>query len=47
MSLPVQYHNAHLPIKYFLTSYRALSDGRSGIRILEKQVDTENSLLFE
>ena len=47
MTVPLQYSNHHMPVKYFLASYRALSDGRSGIRHLEDQLQTATSLLSE
>ncbi|EIM73496.1 hypothetical protein A33O_14946 [Nitratireductor aquibiodomus RA22] len=48
MTLPSQYPNHHVPIKYFLASYRALSDGRTGVRLLEEKLDkSSRSLLSE
>jgi hypothetical protein len=45
MTLPLQYHNRYVAVKYFLNSYRALSDGRTGIGLLEERLGT-NSFLF-
>lgn len=36
MTVPTRYAGLYIPVKYFLSSYRALSDGRSGIRQLEE-----------
>lgn len=47
MTVPAEYANHYAPVKYFLASYRALSDGRSGIRELEERLNTENSPLSE
>jgi hypothetical protein len=38
VTLPTKYHNTYLPVKYFLNSYRALSDGRFGIEQLDRQI---------
>lgn len=35
MPVPVKYQNLYLPVKFFLGSYRAYSDGMSAIRMLE------------
>ncbi len=35
------------PVKYFLTSYRALSDGRSGIRHLEQYLNSSKLVLSD
>jgi hypothetical protein len=35
----MEYANSYMPVKYFLASYRALSDGRSGIHHLEQQLE--------
>ena len=40
MSVPLKYRNLYVPIKYFLTSYRALSDGRRGIRHLDDYLNS-------
>lgn len=45
MTLPSQYPNHYVPVKYFLASYRALSDGRSGIRDLEEKLRSAKVLL--
>jgi len=48
MTLPSQYSNHYVPVKYFLASYRALSDGRTGVRLLEEKLETSTrSLLSE
>lgn len=47
MTVPKKYSNSYAPVKYFLSSYRALSDGRSGIRHLEEQVEKAKILLYE
>ena len=38
MTVPFDYANTYIPVKYFLTSYRAFSDGKSGVRYLEKHL---------
>lgn len=45
MTILLQHHNRFAPVKYFLNSYRALSDGRSGIGLLEEKLRS-NSFLF-
>ena len=45
--VPSKYANNYLPVKYFLASYRALSDGRSGIRHLEELLNEATGLLSE
>lgn len=47
MTVSTTYANSYIPVKYFLSSYRALSDGRSGIRHLEEQLATTTFLLSE
>lgn len=48
MTLPSQYPSHHVPVKYFLASYRALSDGRTGVRLLEEKLEkSTRSLLSE
>jgi hypothetical protein len=48
MTLPSQYPHHHVPVKYFLASYRALSDGRTGIGVLEEKLEkSTRSLLSE
>ena len=39
--------NYYPPVKYFLTSYRALSDGRSGIRHLEQYLNSSKLVLSD
>lgn len=46
MTLPSQYPHHHVPVKYFLASYRALSDGRTGIRLLEEKLEKSSIDLF-
>lgn len=38
----VRFQHRHIPVKYFLNSYRALSDGRSGVRQLQEMMETEH-----
>lgn len=45
MTVTLEYRNRFLPIKYFLSSYRALSDGQVGLRTLEQHVKSTD-LLF-
>jgi hypothetical protein len=45
LTLPVKYANTYLPIKYFLNSYRALSDGRTAVSLLNEKVQDSSSLL--
>ncbi|MFC4624270.1 hypothetical protein ACFO1V_03355 [Daeguia caeni] len=47
MTVPKEYANIFMPVKYFLSSYRALSDGRSGIRNLEERLTSATSYLSE
>lgn len=47
MTAPLTYRHNFIPTKYFLSSYRALSDGRSGIRHLQDRVASADTLLFE
>ncbi|WP_143007078.1 hypothetical protein [Ancylobacter rudongensis] len=47
MTLPQNYRHNYIPTKYFLSSYRALSDGRSGIRNLNDRLKSVDTLLFE
>ncbi|MEP0713464.1 MAG: hypothetical protein ABJC55_16230 [Algoriphagus sp.] len=42
-----EYRNRYVPVKYFLNSYRAYSDGRNGIDHLEKYLATENILVSD
>jgi len=46
MTVPDKYANTYLPVKYFLSSYRALSDGRSGIQQLEEKL-ASSTFLFD
>lgn len=46
MTVPQKYANHFMPVKYFLASYRALSDGRGGIGQLEEQLSSAGTLLF-
>jgi hypothetical protein len=45
MTLPVQYSHHYVPVKYFLNSYRAISDGRNGVRQLEQLLQSSQPLL--
>lgn len=47
MTVPQDYSNVYMPVKLFLTSYRALSDGNGGIRHLQQHLETESFPLFE
>lgn len=47
MTAPDKFRNHFAPVKYFLSSYRALSDGRSGIRQLEQRIEQTTVLLSE
>lgn len=47
MTLPNHFENHYVPVKYFLASYRALSDGRSGVRHLEHLLENSSFLLSE
>lgn len=47
MAVPKSYANNYVPIKYMLSSYRALSDGRSGIAHLESLLANPRYLLSE
>jgi len=42
MAVPSQYSHLHLPVKYFLSSYRALSDARTGIEQLRDRLTLDN-----
>ncbi len=45
MTLPIKYNEIYLPVKYFLSSYRAFLDGRSGIRDLEQHIQQSQATL--
>ena len=47
MTVPLEYSNTYIPVKYFLISYRALSDGKTGIRHLEEHLQSSAILLSE
>lgn len=47
MTVPLKYAHFYSPVKYFLISYRALSDGKSGIHSLENYLQSSTILLFE
>jgi|SRR6185312_2870868 len=47
MTTPSNYAHVTVPVKYFLNSYRALVDGRSGIRCLENHLASQFNLLSE
>ena len=45
MVLPLQFQHHFIEVKYFLNSYRAMSDGEVGIRLLEEKL-AEETFLF-
>ncbi len=45
--VPDKYYNTYVPVKYFLTSYRALSDGKAGILALEDLLVSPKLFLSE
>ncbi|MER9776274.1 hypothetical protein [Mesorhizobium sp. M0220] len=47
MTVPTKYANSYVPVKYFLSSYRALSDGRSGIHHLDERLAEATFLVSE
>lgn len=47
MTVPDKYSNIYMPVKYFRSSYRALYDGRSGIRHLEEKLTASKFFLSE
>ena len=47
MTVPLKYRNIYMPVKYFLTSYGALSDGKTGVRLLEEHLQSATILLSE
>ncbi len=47
MTVPPKFGNIYTPVKYFLTSYRALSDGKTGVRLLEEHLQSATILLSE
>jgi len=47
MTLPDQYANIELPIKFMLNSYRALCDGKRGIDHLEEYLNSSEFLLSD
>lgn len=47
MTISNEYANRFVPLKFYLSSYRALSDGRSGIGSLERRLDEAKSFLSE
>ena len=47
MTVPLKYRNTYVPVKYFLTSYRALSDGMIGVRHLEEYLQSSTFLLSD
>jgi hypothetical protein len=47
MSVPLKYYNMYAPVKLFLSSYRALSDGQSGVRELEEKLYQDRILLSD
>ena len=47
MTLPPQYGHAFFPVKYFLSSYRALSDGQAAVRHLEEYLQSSEVRLSD
>ena len=47
MAVPHKYVDNYVPVKFFLTSYRALSDGKTGVRHLEQHLQSSEILLSE
>lgn len=46
MTVPTKFANTYVPVKYFLSSYRALSDGRGGIVHLDEFVNSSQHFLL-
>lgn len=44
--VPDKYANHYMPVKYFLSSYRALCDGRRGVEQLERRVETTETFFL-
>ncbi|WP_299872365.1 hypothetical protein [uncultured Sulfitobacter sp.] len=47
MTVPAKYAQHYLPVKYFLNSYRALSDGRTAVALLQKQVESKETFVSD
>jgi hypothetical protein len=47
MTVPPIYGNIYVPVKYFLNSHRALSDGKTGVQQLEEHLQSSAFLLSE
>jgi hypothetical protein len=47
MTVPTKYSQRYLPTKYFLVSYRALSDGQRAIKLLEDHLSSESFFLSD
>jgi hypothetical protein len=47
MVLPQHFHHHYVAVKYFLNSYRALSDGVTGVSLLEQKLNSENILFSD
>lgn len=47
MTVPLKYQNTYVPVKFFLNSYRALGDGKTGIRHLEEYLQSSKFLLSD
>lgn len=47
MVVPLEYGDRYFPVKYFLNSYRALADGKRGIGLLEKHLESDSFFLAE
>lgn len=47
MTIPKKYANTYLPVKYFLSSYRAYSDGCQAVKLLEKDLEGSSLMLSD
>lgn len=47
MTVPNKFSDTYIPLKYFLSSYRALSDGKSGVRHLEEHLESSRFILSD
>jgi hypothetical protein len=47
MTVPFEYQNRYVSVKYFLTTYRALSDGKFAIRQLEEHLKSDSFLFSD
>lgn len=46
MTVPSKYANTYIEVKYFLSSYRALCDGRRGIEMLKNFIQSRNNFFL-